>query len=197
MRDQQIDGAANESEQTTKALSTLRIIYIALIIGPLLMTGIFVMLRMGQANPPNAAAPNAPDQGAAAGGAENLMQGYLLTKVAFLFAFMALVSALILPALLFDRPRAREESEVRPYARSKSPGSGTEDPKPNLVALYQVRSIVTGAILESAIYMCGIAYFIEGLPASLAAVGGLIAVLIALMPTVGRFEAWREKVMAA
>ncbi len=142
-----IDPSASVADQSKKALFTLRVITIALIIGPLLMTGVFVMLRSMQAKPPAAAADLVQPPG-------NPLEGFLISKIMLGIAFSALAAALVLPSLLFDGPMPRNPAS-QPYDKSGRSSSDATNPSESLISRYQARSIVTGAPRGRCQSVCG------------------------------------------
>jgi hypothetical protein len=143
---------------------TMQIIAFAIILGPSIALALFAFLRTQ--GPPNF--PNAP----------------LLTYVAAGFAAVALVLHQVVPSAVVAA-QGRRLAEGRPVgAPLGSPG--------DWYALYQVRLIMSLAILEGAAFFLAIVYYVEGTPLSLLLGVVLIAALVLHFPTAPRVERWVE-----
>jgi hypothetical protein len=148
-------------------LRTMRIILAALCVGVVSMAGVMIWQRQAAPMPP----PDLP----------------ILTFAALGFAaFMAVVSG-ALPVFL----QAAWRRQMRP-----PPGPHPAGAEPDVSSAgawwdrYQSRLILQAAPLEGAAFFQLIAYFIEGLPVSLAVAAGLLICLLMLFPTRAGVERW-------
>jgi len=105
----------------------------------------------------------------------------LLAYVAAGFAGLQLVMSLVVPAIAI-RQKLQELQ-----ARSSASGSVLAMDYFNV---YQTRSIVRAALLESAAFFGGVAYIVSGVWWILATALALIAVIGIFFPTKSRFDEW-------
>ncbi len=148
-------------------LRVLRIIATALIFGVVCLTVVAVMLARGNGQP---AQP----------------RGQLISLIMAGLAVTEVVPFALVPNLV---------PTSSPLFHQESAGADRELPSGaphGLVGVYQVRTIIRYALLEGAALANLIAYFIERNWWSLAIVGGLVFIMLAIFPTRTRLEHWLE-----
>ena len=62
-----------------------------------------------------------------------------------------------------------------------------------LLAVFQTRSIIAGALLEGPAFLAGVAYMTERQAAALGIVACAVLLMLITFPTHGRVQAWLEK----
>lgn len=156
-----------------RSLRTLRIIIAALAVGAAGVLGILAYLRHAGPAKPVPAVP-------------------MITYVAIPFGLSALAAYAFLPNALAAAARrriARGTWQPAPghAALSQPLGDGEK-----LLMVYQTRQIMSAALLEGVAFFLATAYFVEGVPWSLAAAVALVGALAAHFPTRSGVERWVE-----
>jgi hypothetical protein len=151
-------------------LRVMQIVAAALVMGSVMAMGIFLFIR----NQPNAPPPQDIP---------------VMLYVGAALSVGALVARLFLPDLIiagqlskrFTLPE-REQPEPQMIDRYVAPWP----------ALYQMRLIICGALMEGVAFFWLITYFLTGELVSLGAALVFILILIVQIPTRGRVESWIE-----
>jgi hypothetical protein len=161
----------DSSSVSDAQLRTMLIIAIALVMGSVTFLGIALFIR----NQPNAQPPQDMP---------------VLLYVGAALSVGALVARLVFPDLivagqLSQRFTLPERAQPEPHVIDRYFA-----PWPSL---YQLRLIVSGALMEGPAFFWLITYFLTGELVSLAAALFFILVLILQIPTRGRVESWIEK----
>lgn len=156
----------NTSEHVSTAIRTAQIIVVALAMGVTTFMGIVVFMKLQQESPPLAMPKEA---------------GLWLVGLAVMMGCGA--ASVIVPRIVQNANVRRLPAEAFDMRDAESP----------LMALFQQTTILGAALLEGAAFFNLVMYFVEGLTPSLFATLLLLAGILAHVPSVGRFNAWREK----
>ena len=153
-------------------LRTMRIIVLALVAGSTTLAAVAGVIR-AQGNAPAPPNPDLP----------------LLLFVGLVLAGMELAVLSFLPRQIVTTGRRQIAQGTWP-AGAVPPGDTTADFLAGLCAVYQTQLIIRSALLEGLAFYFGIAYLIEGHPASLVAAAVFILLLAWQLPTRDRLERW-------
>ena len=119
------------------------------------------------------------------------VQSNTLTLAAICFSVLCGAIALVVPAIIAASQRKKIANGTWQPANRQIPVPDTDAGK--LVAIYQLKIIISAAFFEGPAFLALFAYMSEGKLINLGMAGVMLLGLMSQFPTVGRVEAWVEQ----
>lgn len=124
----------------------------------------------------------------------------IMTIIAVADAVAMMVAWFVVPLVIVAKQRPRiadllSETPLEPSADAQAMADSAAYRQ--LLGVYQTKSIIAAAILEGTIFLCAMAYWMEGHPIALMVGGAFLMFMIVTIPTAARIENWVEGEVAA